>query len=206
MAASALILADFVSRVEGLLKDAGNLTWSDAELQAAIRLAMKEMDELRPREAIGTITLAANGREIGLSTLTGLRHVTKVWWPYTAADKEYPPNWVPFEVWADGATLFINSADEPTSGDVVRVFYNVAWAIKDLDSATATTVWTEHENPLVLGGAGYAALARSAGALESVGVSGYLGINWWKWGEERVREMHSAFKGRALGAFLGWGG
>ena len=86
-------------RVESLLQDSGNTRWSTDDTDEAIRRALEVYSQYSPQHAIGTIALSAAGREIDISSLTGLVRVEKVWWDYDSTTPGYPPNWRQFEVW-----------------------------------------------------------------------------------------------------------
>lgn len=108
-------------RVESLLKDAANARWTTGELDDAIRRALGRYTERRPLEKVTTLTLTADGREVSLGGVGDLLRPLRVWYPYTASDPEYPPQWVTWEMHGP-TTLFLDVADEPQAGDVVRLF------------------------------------------------------------------------------------
>lgn len=155
-------------RVEATLQDASNLRWATADLDEAIRQALEEFSRACPREVVATLTLAADGREIDLSSLSGRLQVTRVWFPYTAADPEYPPPWTPFEVWGD--TLYLDVDGEPATGDVARLWYTAPHTLDGLDGATATTLDAIAEGMIVGGAAGQAALQRAVELSETLNV------------------------------------
>ena len=81
-----------------------------------------------------------------------------MWWPYTAASPESPPNWVSYETWGQsGATplLFIDNPTEPAAGDVVRIWYLRLSVLSGLDGATTTTLPLDADTLLVTGATGY---------------------------------------------------
>jgi hypothetical protein len=157
--ASSLILSTLRDRVEAFLADSSNAVWATGTLDEAARLALHEYSSHRPQRVYATLTLSAASREVALSTLTGLLTVQRVWFPYTAADPEVPPKWIKFEVWdnAGALTLYLDVAADPAAGEVARVFYTKPQALKDLDSASASTFPAEDDSLIVMGAAGYAA-------------------------------------------------
>jgi hypothetical protein len=180
-------LADFRELVEADLTDASNSTWSTTELDRAIRKALYRYSEVRPQQAIGTLTAAAS-REYALSTLTGLIGVERVWWPYDSTDPEYPPQWQDFELWDDRTTLFLKSENCPAVGDdPLRVFYTKVQAIQNLDSAAASTYPDEDEEVLVLGATAFAAIQRSRYVVDAVNPSAYTPDLWVRWGQDRLK-------------------
>jgi len=177
-------LSELRELVEQDLDDAGNAVWTAGEIDRAIERALSGYSRARPQEAVGTITLAADGREVSLSTLTGLTRVVRVWYPYTSTAPEDPPEWRQWELW--GATLYVLDGGEPASGDVVRVYYQKPQTIEDLNSATETTVPAEHEEVVVGGAGGYAAMEKARGSVGEAGVSTETPEHWLEWATGRL--------------------
>jgi len=173
-------------RVESRLQDSGNTRWSTDDLDEAIRTALDEYSQKQPHHAIGTIALAAAGREISLSSLTGLLRVEKVWWDYDSSTPGYPPNWRQFEVWP-GSLLYIDDREQPASGEVVRVWYTKMHTIKGLDSATATTVPSEDVSTIVTGAAYHAARTRALELSEKLNVDGNVVRRLNDWADDEGR-------------------
>ena len=170
-------------RVESRLQDSGNARWSTDDTDEAIRTALEYYTRQNPYRAIGTITLAAAGREISLATLTGLIRVEKVWWDYDVTTPGYPPNWRQFEVWP-GSILYIDDREEPADEDVLRVWYTKQHTIKGLDSATATTIPAEDVDVIVTGAAHFAARARAVELAEQATVDDEVVARLIKWADE----------------------
>ena len=173
-------------RVESRLQDSGNTRWSTDDTDEAIRTALEEYSQKQPDEAIGTIALSAAGREISLSSLTGLIRVQKVWWDYDSGTPGHPPNWRQFEVWP-GSLLYIDDREEPANGDTVRVWYTKMHALKGLDSATATTIPAEDVSTLVTGAAYHAARARAIELSEELNVDNQVVNRLDRWADDQGR-------------------
>ncbi len=185
-------LATLRDLVELDLDDSANDVWATADIDRAIKRALVQYSEVNPQQIVGTITLAADGREISLSTLTGLSRVVKVWYPYTSTDPEDPPSWVRWETWA--GTLYIASGAEPANGDKVRVYYHKLQTIDDLSGASATTVSIEDEEVIVLGAGAYAALQQGRSAVAAAGVSTETPEHWMRWGLNRMDAFYDALR------------
>lgn len=175
-------LAELRDRVEAYLQDSTNATWSTDDIDEALRQALQEYTLVTPARTIATLTLAADGREVDISSLTTLIHVERAWWPYTSTAPEHPPNWCDFETWP-GDILFIRDSNEPQTGDKVRLWYTYAHTLNGLDSATATTVPTEDDTLLVTGGAGFAARSRSIEISEVLTIDGWSPQRMREWGQ-----------------------
>ena len=171
------------ARVQSRLQDAGAARWSTDDLDEAIRTALAYYSRQNPYRAIGTITLAAAGREISLASLTGLIRVEKVWWDYDVTTPGYPPNWRQFEVWP-GSLIYIDDREEPASGDILRVWYTKLHTLNGLDSAAATTVPAEDVDVIVTGAAHYAARSRAVELAEQATVDDDVVARMIKWADE----------------------
>jgi hypothetical protein len=191
-------LASLRDRVELILADSTNAIFSTGDVDEGIRRALHDYSQVNPQHKIGTITLAADGREISTSTLTGVIDVEDVWCPYTAADPEYPAYARPFRFWKDSAKLYVIGNHEPQSGEVVRVFYTALQALKDLDSAAATTLPAEHDSIVALGAAGYAAQSRALDITEQISVDRDSANRLRDWAELQLRRFTDALNRVAI--------
>lgn len=158
-------------RVEATLQDAGNLKWATADIDEGIRKALEQYSQVDPARAITSLTLSSSGREIDLSSITGLVRVESVWWDYDSSSPGHPPNWRQFEVWP-GKLLYIDDPDEPQAGEIVRVWYTKMHTINGLDSATATTVPAEDIPHIIAGAAHFCAQMRVVEVSEALNIDG----------------------------------
>lgn len=182
-------LSTMRSNVATDLDDAGGDIWSNSELDRAIRRALREYSNSCPHRADTVIDLTVDGREIDISSISGLTGVERVWFPYDAADPDWPPRWRVFDLHADG-TLVLLIDPEPAAGESVRVYYWTPHTLDGLDSATETTLPPADEELIALGAAGYAALEKSRAAVGTVNVSGYTPLHWSEWAERRLAIFH----------------
>jgi hypothetical protein len=193
MAPSTLTLATLRDRVEQALQDSGNSRWTAEDVDEAIRQALQRYSQVCPDETIETIDLAAGGREIDLSSLTGYIDVVRVWWDYDATDPDYPPNWREFEVWP-GDLLFLRSSSEPSPGETVRIWYTRPHTLSGLDGATETTFPARDESLLVVGAVAHAGYSRAAGKAESVNVDSYVPQKMREWAGARMAEFEAGLR------------
>lgn len=188
-------LAQLRDRVEVVLVDSGNLIWSTDAIDEGIRQALEEYSRTLPLLKSDTLTLGAAGREIDLSSLTGLLDVTRVYWPYDASAETWPPNrvkgWRLTLLDGDTPTLELTGWDQaqPQAGDVVRLWYTAMQTIDGLDSADASTVRQDHESLLVVGAAGKCALFRAADLIEIAGTDLYQVGLLNSWGKNKLKEF-----------------
>ena len=156
-------------RVELHLQDSGNAKWASADVDEAIEKALEEYNRHSPRLAVTTLTLSADGREVDISSLSGILRVHKVWWPYDSADPGYPPAWVQFDVWP-GDILYIDSRTEPATGEKVRIWYSTPALLNGLNAAASTTIPADDITYLINGACHYAAHQRAVELSESLTV------------------------------------
>jgi hypothetical protein len=142
LALSSETLTTLRDRVETQLQDDTNQRWATGDIDEAIEKALEQWSRHDPQMAITDITLSADGREIDISSISGLLRVHKVWWPYDSSSPGYPPNWVQYEVWP-GDILYIDEPDEPATGQKVRIWYTKMHTINGLNGASATTLPAE---------------------------------------------------------------
>jgi hypothetical protein len=181
-------------RVEQILQDETNAIWDTDVLDEAIRQALHEYSKTRSLESVGTITLSADGREIDVSSLSGLLGVSQVWCNYTSSDPEYPPNLRSFQHWPDSTTIYVDDDYEPQSGDVVRVFYTKLHTLNGLDSATSTTFPDDDETLIAVGASGYAATSRAVDLTEQVTLGIMTPQQIRAWGLSQLQNFRSGLK------------
>lgn len=157
--------------------------YNQDDITEGIRWALGRYNEINPNVSISTLTLAAAGREVDISSLTGYLDITRVWWNYDSTSPSYPPDLREFEVWP-GDLLFVKDGGEPQTGDKVRVWYKHLRTIADLDSAAGTTLPAQDEQIIIAGASGFCAQER---VQEQPGVSVPRKLR--EWGDARLREF-----------------
>ncbi|MGQ9494424.1 MAG: hypothetical protein ACUVR2_11810 [Anaerolineae bacterium] len=175
--------------VEALLMDAGNAEWSTAELDQAIRLALADVSRELPRVADATLHAVHGQWEYDLSSLDGLQQVLEVWYPYLPDDapyqKAHPVCWRLL----DDATLYLDVADDPDATYHLRIFYTKQQSLAGLDGATETTLSPLEKAALVIGAAGYAAVAKARDWMNEVTIGLDVPRTLQRWGERRLAEF-----------------
>ena len=151
-------IAGYRQGLEDLLKTRDEETWTDLELDAAIRLALAEVSQRLPRALSGDVVMATASREVSLAELSDCLWVEEVWWPYEEGD--YPPHLAPFEM--RGGNAYLYTLAMPAVGETVHVLYAGRHTIAGLDNATVTTLPADWRGVLTLGAAGFAGVAKAA--------------------------------------------
>ena len=191
-------LAELRTRVLQLLSDTGSAIYVAGLVDECIRHALADYSAVLPQELDTVITLAAAGREVDLSALSGLLGVTQVYWPYDslATDETWPPNKIRgYRVMWDDASPILHFTQidgaQPQASDEIRVWYIAKQTINGLDAETVTTIRLDHESLVVLGAAGYAALARAADLIETAGVDLYQVGLLGSWGQKMLKDFQN---------------
>jgi hypothetical protein len=193
--ASAETLSTLRDRIETHLQDATNARWATTDVDEAIEKALEEYNRHSPALKLATLTLAATGREVDISSLTTLLRVIKVWYPYDSTDPSWPPNWVQFEVYP-GALLHIDSPDEPASGEKVRIWYTAPATISGLNAATATTIPEDDMTYLINGAVYYACHMRAIEIAEDLAVDDDVNKRILEVGEEQGKAFRYGIRKR----------
>ncbi len=187
-------LADFRSRIQILLTNDLTADYSDNRIDEALKQALSQYNGALPYEKDTVIVLPGDGREIALNSVTGLRHVTEVYWPFDSLAEPWPPNQVRgwYLYWDDGSpVLYLNQIEgnEPQQDDELRLWFTAYHTIDGLASETETTIPTEHESLLCKGASGYAAMSRIAYLTESA-YSDMFGAGLLAtWGSRQIRSF-----------------
>ena len=138
--------------------DATSYLWTDAELQRHLQHAVNDYQRVYPLLASATIVIVAdsNGltrrQSVGSPLPTGYLWTERVEYPI---DND-PPAYLTFrEELPDQGSLYLPTGDQPLAGDSLKVWY----ASQHTLSASTSTIMTEHEEVITLGGVAYAAQA-----------------------------------------------
>ena len=185
-------LTELRDLVEQDLDDTANDIWSTDDIDRSIKRSLAEYSELNPQQSVTDYELSEGGREVDISSISGLTRVVKVWYPYDSCAPESPPNWVRWDRWGD--VLYISSGETPEAGETVRVYYHKAQTIDGLDGASSTTVPSLDEEVIVQGAAAYAALQKARGAVGEAGVSTETPEHWLAWGLNRMEAFREALR------------
>jgi hypothetical protein len=194
-------LAQLIDRVEVALLDATNVHFSVDTITQGLRQALREYSLVRPQEGETVLVLPAAGREIALDSITGLLEVTDVWWPYDtlATSEVWPPNRVRgWRVWWDDAqpVLFLTRYDgeQPQADEEVRVWYTKQQTIENLDSGSVTTLPLAHEEVIVNGGAGFAAMTLAVAMINTVNTDVFMVGLMGTWGKTKINEFRKTME------------
>lgn len=163
-------LADYRTRVTNSLDDTQG-KYTDAIIDEALRKVLNEYTRANPNYKTYTLTVTTAGR-IQTLAAANLIAITQLVHPYDSTLTD------PFKYfredftlsYMDGSpTLYFSGDDLPQVDEKIYINYAAKHTITDLDSATACTVRDDHEDILVIGAVGQAAMMRASGLNEQWG-------------------------------------
>jgi hypothetical protein len=144
------------------LKDASDALWSDTVLERHILRTVQDYSHVSPVEEKDTLQTDSDSREVDVSTLQPRIRIVAAEYP----TGEYPPVFVPFTLWGEVLTLDVVE-DVSGTPDV-----NVYWHGPHTVDGSGSTFPDSHDNIIVTGAAGYAALEWANYAANRVNVGG----------------------------------
>jgi hypothetical protein len=144
---------------------------------------VRELSLAIPLEAKTSLITTAESRDLDVSALSDLVAVEAVEYPVD----RYPPNYVPFSLWAATLTLLVD--DVPLAAQPVNVYYG---KMHTLD-ASSSTIPPHLEELVATGAASYAALEWASFATNRINVGGEdVWRQYLTWGQERLAAFSRA--------------
>ena len=163
-------LAAFRTRIQNSLDDT-NSKYSDDIIDEALRKILNEYTRANPNMLTAEFTVTTSGRIQTLST-ANLIVITQLVHPYddTLVDPfVYEREDFTLSYMDGSPTLYFSGEDIPEVSEIIYFKYAGKQTIKDLDSAAASTIRDDHEDILVVGASGQAAMMRASGLNEQWG-------------------------------------
>ena len=170
-------LTEMITLIRTDLKDEVTpYQWSDDELTRHIERALKQLSERVPLSALATLATTADSREIDISSLADRIMVQAVEYPVD----EFPKRYQRFSIWADILTIISGNVPD---GSNAHIYYG---KLHTLD-ATSSTIPAKHEDLVVTGACGYAAVEWAIYAINRVNVGGGITPGeFLSWGREKL--------------------
>ena len=184
-------LAAYRTRITNSLSDVIS-KYSTTILDEALRKILNEYTRAFPNIATQEITIAASGRTQTAEDSANLMSIIQLVHPYDSALSD------PFiygredfiTTWQAGKPyLYFTGNRIPQAGEKIYVKFSSKQTIEDLDAAAATTVRDDHEDLLVTGAAGQAAMMRASGLNETWGAPPGESNSLMLWGSQMYREF-----------------
>jgi len=163
-------LAAYRTRIQNSLDDSTS-KYSNDIIDEALRKILNEYTRAHPNFSTHEHTVATAGRtqSLSVSDLIAIVLLVHPWNntlndPYVYERKDFSMAYI------DGSpTLYFMGDDIPQVDEIIYLKYGSKQTIEDLDSAAATTVQDDHEDILVVGASGQAAMMRASGLNEQWG-------------------------------------
>lgn len=177
-------LIEMRARVREDLQDteSQNYRWIDDEVDGAIDRVLMEYSLNAPIEQQTDIVTTDGETELDISSLSGLFKIESVEFPI-GKTPEYLQG---FEYWA--GKLYMKDEGDGTDA-------RVRWLKKHTLTAQSSTIPTDHEEIIVLGGTGYLAMSASAYTVDRATIAGrYATIDYKAWGKERLDRYDQKLK------------
>jgi hypothetical protein len=165
-----LTLAQYRTRVRELLDDTSSARFTDAQIDAGLRLALGEYSTYRPRVLAYDTTTDGQYETVLPSAFGDLNPLTVylVRFADPLDARVYETRWSTSRI-AD--TWSIATCCPPPTGKEIQVIYGAVHTIATLDSGAASTVPVQDEELLAIGAAGFALHSRSSSRAESNNLS-----------------------------------
>ncbi|SRR5579875_3818286 len=189
------LLAAMTTNVRMDLKDldSTNYLWQDSELARHIQHAVDDYQRIYPLTNDVTITVvtAANGstrrQVVGSPLPTGYLWTERVEYPI---DNDPPAYLVFREELLDQGTLYLPTGEPPAAGDQMKIWYAQTHTL----SNTTSTILTEHEEMIALGGVAYAAQAAARYAQHRLNASYWTPKGISDFAVEKIAEYKAALE------------
>ena len=143
-------------------EDASNYRWADAVLDRHIGRAVNEYSIAAPLEQKSTLTTTAGSRDLSVASLANLIDIEAVEWPVG----QFPPARVAWSQWQ--TTITLDSVNAPAGVENVYVY----WLKMHTLDGSSSTLPVAHEELIIEGAAGYAALDWTSFATNRLNTAG----------------------------------
>ncbi len=177
-----------ITTVRGLVRkdlhdeDSSNYRWTDAVLDRHIGRAVNEYSVAAPLEQKSTLTTTAGSRDLSIASLANLIDIEAVEWPVG----EFPPARVAWSQWQTTVTL--DTVNAPSAAENVYVY----WLKMHTLDGSSSTLPVAHEELIIEGAAGYAALDWTSFATNRLNTGGDDVWGRYKaFADERLRQFHA---------------
>jgi hypothetical protein len=183
-------LATYRTRLTNSLNDT-TTKYSTDVLDEALRKVLNEYSRAFPNLGSQVITLTSAGRTQSLAACSNLISVLRLPIPTMPprAERTPPARGIPANLAGRRAERLFQGLPIPLSGEKLFVEFAGKQTIDDLDSATATTVRADHEDLLVVGASGQAAMIRASGLNEAWGVKSGEMSQLMVWGNNQYNRF-----------------
>ncbi len=165
-------------------EDPANYRWTNDEIDRHIAHAVKDYSGAVPYEQKAVKATTAGSREIDIASLSDRINVEAVEYPAGA----FPRRYQRFSLWGDTITLL---GDEVPNGTNAFFYYGKLHTL----NVSSSTIAARHEDLIVTGSCGYAAVAWAVYSVNRVNVAGNtVAAELSGWGREKLDFFHQELK------------
>lgn len=173
-------------RIELRDEDEGAYRWPDETLDRHLQRAVRDLSLVAPRERASTLSTTDGSRDLSLGPLPGLITIMAVEYPTGL----YPPRFVQFSAFAGTLSLLIDQL--PGASENVGVYWG---QLHTLDAVTST-LKAAHEDIVILGAGGYAALEWANFSVNRANLSGDDAYrHYHEWGSATLERFRQQLNG-----------
>ena len=163
-------LAAYRTRIQNSLDDT-NSKYSDAIIDEALRKTLNEYTRANPNILTVEFTVTTAGRIQTLLT-SNMIAIIQLVHPYTSTLTDpfaYEREDFTLSYTNGSPTLYFTGQDIPQVTEKIYFKYAGKQLIEDLDAAASSTIRDDHEDILIVGASGQAAMMRASGLVEQWG-------------------------------------
>lgn len=163
--------ADLKTRVLQLAGETTGTKYADTLVQEAFRQALSDYSMVVPQVKEYLFTVITTGRDQALTAIVDALYFIGIIYPYTSTAPDVLTKDLQFYSTLGGPTIHFSGDTDtvPIAGQQILVKYAASHLIKDLDSATTTTLPVKHEDIFALGAAAHAMTIRMQTIIEQYG-------------------------------------
>jgi len=161
-------IAGYRTAILALLADAGNVIFTNLDVDQALRWALSEYSMHRPLIRTYQYSVLGTTAFHTMPTTFTTRQVTKVELWNALPDSVIE---LGFYAYRPDEQWVINTMFQVENGEVLTVYYSDIHQVDGLDAAAGTTVPAADESWLQVGAAGRAALMRAMNRIENIGMN-----------------------------------
>ena len=178
-------LTQIKAQIAQELQDTDYKVWSDAEIEDAVKDALRELSLYVPNIVKETLTTTATSKDLDISSIADLIYVSEVEYE---VEKD-PRRWRNFTIRGNTLTIEIDFA--PSAGQSVELYCVKPHILTDASS----TLSPELERIIVLLASARLAMSKGAKSIDALTIGGgSVWQNYQTWGERKLAIVLSELK------------
>lgn len=163
-------LATLIDKVQAILSDTAGTYFSDATVTAAIRQALSDWNQRAPVHAAVIITGIANQYEYELTDEDADAYEIIDVLSQGTNNNEMDVS-LEFDAYIEDERIFFRLRRPVTASNTLIVRYTIHHTINGLDGETTSTLRSQDDQAIVVGGAFFSIIIRATGRIETINLS-----------------------------------